>query len=361
MGKDKKKVQQNAQAGMANVGAQAQQRYESTQNPSNLENEMAPIAQNMNDQYNKSVYRQQGDYGDIMSSYDNFANSGGPSNFSFKNVQAKTPDELKESYGYLREAAPGYRGFADNGGYSAQDVQELRARGVSPIRSAYGNSMMEMDRARSLGGNGGATNYIAAASKAQRELPGQMADAMTNVNAGLAESIREGKKFGLQGLTQTGSTMGGLSSADAERILRADLSNQSADIQTQGMREQSLRASRGETLQGLAGKTSLYGTTPAMANMFGNQALSAYQQRGSMETNRNQYGLGLLGAQMQAYGPQANQPQGPSKLSQGMGIAATVAPYVAQYYGGRNKGAVPMGATDIGGAAQMSYGTTPYW
>jgi hypothetical protein len=363
MGKDKKKQQQAAQAGIANVGAQAQQRYESTQNPSQLENEMAPISQNMNDLYNKSNYRQMGDYGDIMSGYDSIINSpgSGPTNFSFERVNAQTPEELKESYGYLREAAPGYRNFANTGGYSGQDIQELRARGVSPIRSAYGNTMMELDRARSLGGSGGSTNYIAARSRAQRELPGQMADAMTTVNAGLAESIREGKLAGLAGLTNVGSTMGGLSSADAERILRADLSNQGADLQAQGMAEQSRRASGQERLAALSGKTSLYGTTPAMSAMFGNQALNAYGQRAGMEANRNQHGLGLLAAQMQAFGPQANQPQGPSGWQQGLGVAATVAPYIAQYYGGKNKGSIPMGATDMGGAAQMTYGTTPYW
>lgn len=350
MGKDKKKAQQTAQQGIQNVGAQAQSRYESTQNPSALENEMAPISQNMNDMYNKATYRNMEDYGDTMSGYDNFlSQSGGPTNFSYKNVSAKTPDELKESYGYLRDAAPGYRDFASNGGYSGQDVQELRARGIAPIRSAYGNTMMEMDRARAIGGAGGAPNYIAAASKAQRELPGQMADAMTNVNAGLAEQIREGKKFGLSGLTNTGATMGGLSSADAERILKADLSNQQADMQTQAMTESSRRAGRAETLQGLAGKTSLYGTTPAMSAMFGNQALNAYGQRASAEGNRNQFGLGLLGAQMSAYGPTAQQQPGVPWWKQAVGMAGTVAPYVAQYYGGKGKN-IPMAAYDMGGS-----------
>jgi hypothetical protein len=96
--------------------------------------------------------------------------------------------------------------------------------------------------------------------------------------------------------------------------------------------------------------------------MFGNHALNAYGQRASMEGNRNQFGLGLLGAQMSAFGPQANQPQGPSGWQQGLGVAATVAPYVAQYYGGRNKvGGVTPTATDMGGAYQMNYGNTPYW
>jgi hypothetical protein len=342
MGKNKKNA---ANTAMQDVSAQAKTQYNSLMNsPSQVDSELAPFSQNAHDLSNKSNYRQMQDYGDIMGQYDDIANSpgSGPHNFTYKNVEAKTPEELKESYGYLREAAPGYRDFAANGGYSGQDVQELRARGMSPIRSAYGNTMMEMDRARAIGGNGGAPNYIAAASKAQREMPGQMADAMTTVNAGLAEQIREGKKFGLQGLTETGSTMGGLSSADAARILSADQGNQQADLQAQAMSEQSRRQSGQERLAALSGKTSLYGTTPAMANMFGNQALSAYGTRAGIESQRQQTGLGLLAAQMQGYGPQANAPAGTPGWQTALGVAGTVAPYVAQYYGSKNAGSKAM-------------------
>src|SRR5262245_57246768 len=142
-----------------------------------------------------------------MSGYRGFANSLSP---SFERVNYKTPEEFKEGMGYMRETMPGFRDFANTGGYSNQDIQELRARSVSPIRSAYGNTMMELDRARSLGGNAGAPNYIAAASRAQRELPGQMADAMTGINAELARDVREGKKFGLTGMSGVGGNMAGL-------------------------------------------------------------------------------------------------------------------------------------------------------
>lgn len=353
MGKDKKKAQQNAQAGIANVGAQAQQRFEQTGQPSALENEMAPVSQNYQDLYGKATYRQMGDYGDIMSGYDSVINGegGGPTSFSWNNVSAKRPEELGEAYGYLREAAPGYREFANTGGYSAQDIQELRARGVSPIRAAYGNTIRELDRSRAIGGGGGAANYIAARSRAQRELPQQMADATTNVNAGLAESIREGKLKGLAGLSGIGDSMGGLSSAEAGRILQADLANSQGALQAAGMSEQSRRAAGQEKLAALSGKTSLYGTTPAMSAMFGNQALQSYGLRSNMEQSRNQYGLGLLGAQMSAFGPQANQQPGTPWWQTAMKVGGTVAPYLAKYYGSRGGGDIPMEATDMYGEA----------
>ena len=361
MGKNKKTVANENLTGIAN---QAKTQYNQTMaGPTQPEAGAGEFAQNANNLSNQSNYRQMGDYGDIMSGYDDIANDpgNGPTNFSYQTVGAKRPDELNEAYGFLREAAPGYRDFANTGGYSGQDIQELRARGMSPIRAAYGNTMMEMDRARALGGGGGAPNYIAAASKAQRELPGQMADAMTNVNAGLAEQIRSGKLQGLAGLRGVGGDIGGLSTSEAQRILQADLANQSADIQTQGMSEQSRRAAGQQKLAALSGKTSLYGTTPAMANMFGNQALQGYGLQGNLEQGRQKTGLDLLGMQMGVYGNQANQTQPTPAWKTALGVAGTVAPYVAQYYGAKNKGSIPMGATDMGGAAQMTYGTTPYW
>lgn len=338
MGKNKKQAQANEN--MTGIANQAKAQYETTMGgPGQVESELGPYSQNANDLGGKANYRQMGDYGDIMNQYDQIANSpeSGPSDFSYQHVTAKRPEELNEAYGYLREAAPGYSEFAKTGGYSGQDIQELRARGMSPIRSAYGNTMMEMDRARSLGGGGGAPNYIAAASKAQRELPGQMADAMTTVNADLADKIRQGRLSGLAGLRGVGGDMGGLSSAEAGRTLQADMGNQAADLQTQGMREQSRRAAGQERLAALSGKTSLYGTTPAMANMFGNQALQAYGMRGGFEQGRQRTGMDLLNMQMGAYNNQANQPQGPGIGQQIMGYTSTLAPIAAQYFGSRSR------------------------
>lgn len=300
--------------------------YNQAQQPTATETEFAPLSQNFMSNYNTAASRNMADYGDIMAGYKNFSsNLKPPTRFSFERVNAERPKELGEAYGYLREAAPGYREFASTGGYSPQDIQELRARDMAPIRSAYGNTMMEMDRARSLGGNGGAPNYIAAASRAQRELPGQMADAMTGVNANLADAIRKGKLAGLAGISGIGSEMGGLSSAESNRMLQAAMANQGADIQTQGMGEESLQNNYRNQLAGLGGQASLYGTTPGMASTFGNQALNAWQQRAAMEQSRNQFGLGMLDAQIRS----SQMPQSTPWWKTALSAAGTVAPYVA--------------------------------
>lgn len=340
----------------------AQERYGQTTQPTESENQMGQFGQGMQNNYNQAVGGQQQDYGNIMNAYNQFRQGLSPTSFSYKNVSAPRPKELGESYGYLREAMPGYREFSETGGYSPTDIQELRARGMSPIRSAYGNTMMELDRARSLGGGGGAPNYIAALSRAQRELPEQMAGAMTDVNARLADSIRQGRMFGLQGISGTGSTMGGLSSQEAGRQLQAALANQSADLQAQGMGEQSRQNMFGNQLASIGGQANLFGTTPGMSSMFGNQALNAMQMRQGAEQARNQFGLGLLDAQMRGYGLD-KQTQGDPWWKTALKVGGQIAPYaMAPFTGGTSLLAAPMTSRfgGMGGSQGPFAGSTSY-
>lgn len=311
---------------------ESERRYQQTLQPTELENEYGAFHQGFQNRFNQAADRQTADYGNIMSGYQDFSrNLGSPRQFSFERVSAARPAELDESYGYLREAMPHYREFADTGGYSEKDQRELRARGVAPIRSAYANTMMELDRARSLGGSGGSPNYIAAASRAQREMPGQMADAMTTVNAGLADAIRQGRMFGISGISNTGATMGGLSSAEAGRQLQAAMANQGADLQSQGMTEQSLQNHRQAQLASLGGQSSLFGTTPGMASTFGNQALQSWQNRMGMENNRNVQGLAYMDNQLRGHQGTKGTPWWQTALK----VAGTAAPYVAMAFSSR--------------------------
>ena len=311
---------------VGDTAGNAYNQFTSGQTP--FEKEFIPQSQEMWNNYSAAATRNTADYGNIMQGYQDYSkNLGGPTKFGYQSVSAERPAELTKAYGYLDEAMPGYRDFAATGGYSPTDIQELRARGVSPIRSAYSNTMMEMDRARALGGAGGAPNYIAAASKAQRELPGQMADAMTGVNAGLAESIRAGKIQGLAGISGIGSTMGGMAGQESGRMLQAGMANQNADLQAQQLSEQSLQAMNQNRLAALQGQTSLYGTSPGMASTFGNQALNAYSTRAGMENSRNNYALGLLNAQTAAYGGQSTATPW---WQQVLGAAGSVLPYLSK-------------------------------
>src|SRR5690606_25717604 len=241
-------------------------------------------------------------------------------------VSAARPEELGESYGYLREAMPGYRDFAATGGYSDMDVRELRARGMSPIRSAYSGAIRDIDRANTIGG--GSANDIAARGRAQRELPGQIADAMTGVNAELANAVRQGKMFGLQGITGTGSAMGNLSSAEAGRILQANLANSQGKLSAQsGNRDQMMGA--------LNAQSNLYGTTPGMASMFGNQALQGMGMRGDLEASRNNFGLNAMNTNLNALN-QSDASQGEPWWKKALSVASTAAPYVGMALSDKN-------------------------
>lgn len=260
--------------------------------------EFTPISQNFANQYQGAANRNMADYGDIMGGYadwrTNFANplysqisSRQPTQFSAQQIE--TPRTSGESYA-------GYKNFADTGGYSSDDVRDIRARGISPIRSAYGNTMRQLNRSQSL--SGGSPNYVAAVSRAQRELPQQLSDATQNVNAQLAESIRQGKLAGLGGMT-------GITEGEAGRNLAAAQSNQQADLRAQELMEQGLSAQEARqisaaelSLRGIQGASDTYGTRPGLAGTFGDQVLQAYQQR-------MQGQLGFLNAQNQAINPQS--------------------------------------------------------
>lgn len=293
-------------------------------------NEFIPQSQEYYNALVRSRQRQEADYGNIMGGMRDWRtsqvnplmgqiDSRRPTQFSFERINPKRSAETQEALG-------GYREFSQTGGYSPTDIQELRARGTSPIRAAYGNTMRELDRARSLGGGGGAPNYIAAAADVQRNLPQQLADATTNVNAGLAEQVRSGRLAGLGGMT-------GISEGEAGRGMQAAMANQGANLRVQELTEQGYSAQvarqiavRELGLRGLEGERSLFGTTPAMASTFGNQALQSYQQRTALDSLRNQFGLGLIDAQMRALGNQA--PEGKPWWQTALDVGTSFIPFL---------------------------------
>lgn len=284
------------------------QRERMSGDQTDLEKEYIPISQNFQNQYQSAADRQMGDYGNIMGGYQDWRNKGVSPLAASINARPAPKFNAQQIF-YNRDpstigkAISGYSEFADTGGYSPTDIQEIRARGISPIRAAYGNSMMQLDRNRSLQG-GYSPNYAAATESMQRMLPGQLAEATTNVNAGLAESIRSGRLAGMSGLT-------GIGGMETGAKMTAAQANQQADLRAQELTEQGMSAKEARQLavQELMGKThdaerQLYGTTPAMAATFGDQAQRAYQQRLQMEQLRNQTQLGLGDLQLQALGQQ---------------------------------------------------------
>lgn len=157
------------------------------------------------------------------------AETGGPKSWTFQTGSSSNPmngqggivGQTMRDYGNIMGK---YEGFAKTGGFSEQDLANIRARSISPIRSVYSNAHRELDRSRSLQG-GYSPGYTTALGRFAREQGQLTSDATTNAEAGIAQMVQQGK------------------------------------------------------LAGMGGMAGIYGSTPGMAQTFGNQALGANQQR----------------------------------------------------------------------------------
>src|SRR5665213_861562 len=210
-------------------------------------------------------------------------------------------------------------GLASTGGYSDANIADLRARGVSPIRSVYANAQTNLDRQRTLQG-GYSPGYTAATAKMARELSDSIAGQVTNVNAGLAQNIASNKLSAAPAYASAAgaeaSRKAGIDTANTSAINTAASENAAArDNASQFNAQGNLNAQEANTKitqqnaanklavdqsnQGIAAKNnqqlldiiksmqSLYGTTPALANTFGNQALAANGQNIGVALDNN--------------------------------------------------------------------------
>lgn len=248
--------------------------------------------QNQYKLYNSGVGQNAEDYRNIMSGYQSQLNA--TNQIPRLNYTAYTP----ESYSYTPTAD--YSGayaqlkdLSETGGYTAQGINDLRERAISPIRSVYANANREVDRNRRLQG-GFSPNYNAVKAKMARELSDQIANQVTNVNAGLAQNVAQNRLQAAPQLTQFAARESELENQarnqSAEERNRAQQFNITTPLEY-GRFNAGLNNS---ALQALQGMTSLYGTTPALANLFGNQALNRAQFEELQNQNNQRNGLTAL-------------------------------------------------------------------
>lgn len=225
------------------------------------------------------------EYGSLMSRYQQLLqqNQAGPSLASYE----ETP-EFREAFANARE-------MSRTGGLSDADQSNLRARGVSPIRSVYQNAQRNMERQARLSG-GRSANYNASASRMAREQSESMAGAMQNVNAGIAEMVQRGRLAAMPEMSRMGEGSSGRRTQ--VELANADARNQhgrtTADILA-NMRAL-MDSDQNRRTDALRGMTSLYGTTPALVNTFGNQVQNNQQLQETRRQNsqNNRYRAGGL-------------------------------------------------------------------
>jgi hypothetical protein len=212
--------------------------------------------------YDAAVLQGGEDYDSIMAGYNSLRNTN-PILANYNYFQSQGESDLINQ---LREQT-------QTGGYRPEDIANIRARGVSPIRSVYANAMRNASRATNLAG-GYSPNAGAVQAKMARELSSTLADKSTDVEASIAELMARGKESATSQLaplvTREGTYRAGIDEGNI---------NEQRRIQTE------------LPLEILRGKSSIYGTTPAMAALFGQQALALrgqdIQQQG-MQIGQNQ-------------------------------------------------------------------------
>lgn len=176
----------------------------------------------------------------------------------FQPIQYQESQDASNAIGNLGD-------LATTGGYSDAAQQAIRARGISPIKAAYAGANRDVDRQRALQG-GFSPNYNAVKAKMAREQSAEIANQITNVNATLAQNIAQNR---------LAASSPYASAAQNEEGRQLDVSKFNA-----GNELDVAKLNQGNDqnrLDILKGYTSLYGTTPAAASVFGNQALQAAQ------------------------------------------------------------------------------------
>lgn len=203
----------------------------------NRTNWSPPLAANSSEQYPSN--------NPLMSQYKLYNTAVEQQSGDYGNIMQAYKDLLKpgSSISNLNE-------LSRTGGYSPEDIANIRERGISPIRSVYAGANRDVDRQRALQG-GYSPNYAAVKAKMARELSDTVANHTTNINADLAQRIAQNK----------------LSIAP------------------------SAASSSMEPIRGMA---SLYGSTPGLASLYGNQALQGAQLQNQINQQGNQYGLDLI-------------------------------------------------------------------
>lgn len=235
--------------------------------------------------FSTAATQQAGDYDTIMNNYRDLLKKQqdplNPTN-TFKPI---TP--TLAPYTASPDVTAGMKNLADlttTGGYSSAGISDLRARGISPIRSIYANAQENLNRQKALQG-GYSPNYTAASAKMARQESDQIGKATTDVNAGIAQDVASNR------LSIAPSYSNAAQSENAARTAveqhNADETNRINELNAQ-MVFQHNEAQRNGMFGTIEGMRSLYGTTPALTNLFGTQVGQAAQLGQGQQQINNQ-------------------------------------------------------------------------
>lgn len=106
-----------------------------------------------------------------------------------------------------RYRGTGFQEFADTGGWSMADRANFRDRATSGIPALVKTQLDEANRLKNIQGGGGAGNFLAAQARLNRQGAQNLATANRDAEIDLANNIREGRQWGIEGLRDTENSL----------------------------------------------------------------------------------------------------------------------------------------------------------
>lgn len=257
--------------------------------------------------YSGSIPQTASDYDSIMQGYRGLSSGAGPA--ATAPITPGSYNPVQNTFGTTKDVTgsiSNLRDLASTGGYSPSDIAAIRERGISPIRSIYASAQRNLDRSRALQG-GYSPGYAAAQVRMARDLSNKISDQTTNVNAQVAQMVAEGKQRAAPELASAAAgEEGRLGQVAAENVAatnRGQEFNIGTGLSAEEFNRQLASGDWANRLRAIQGMQSLYGTTPALAATFGQQALGAAglaENQRQFDTNYNltapTYGLGTVGS-----------------------------------------------------------------
>ena len=216
--------------------------------------------------YSAAATQQAGDYDTIMDSYKQL----GARQSTFNPLTPKLAPDYSPSAATIAGTGA-LTDLANTGGYSEAGKSDLRARGIAPVRSIYATAQENLNRKKNLSG-GYSPNFAAASGKMAREMADIIGQKETDVNAGIAQNVASNRLQAAPALAAAGEEQDrarmAREQANTEIVNQINQLNETIRLQVQAANNSNLLASA-------EGMKSLYGTTPALTQMFGQQVAQA--------------------------------------------------------------------------------------
>lgn len=263
----------------------------------------SPLTQSYN-LYNTAVKQQAGDYDEIMnrlkSHYDTQVNNPNKPNLTAPGQYTPQLYDYNQTAD-SRNSLSTLKGLSESGGYTGSELSALRERGISPIRAVYANANRNIDRQRVLQG-GFSPNYTAAKAKMAREMSSMMADKMNDVNAGIAERVAQNRMSAAPQYAQFAQGESSLrnqyGAANAQSVNEANRFNIGNQLDFQKLQSDITNRDQSNNLGALQAMTSLYGTTPALSQLFGSQALQGAGLQNDINQSNSRNNLQLISSML---------------------------------------------------------------